>query len=62
MRQYEHEANLFCKAIKAIAEKPDNLDIFESYLAIHFATWTEKAAYNPETITAELVSFAELII
>lgn len=61
-RRKEQEAKQFCKAIKTIAEKPENLENLELYLSIHFATWLEKFANSPESITAELKAFAEMEI
>ena len=61
-RKFEQEAKQFCEAIKAIAEKPENLDNLECYLSHHFPVWIEKYANTPETITAELKAFAEMII
>ena len=61
-RKFEQEAKQFCEAIKTIAEKPENLENLELYLSIHFATWIEKFASTPETITAALQSFAKMII
>ena len=62
MRKYEQIAEQFCKAMKTIAEKPENLDNLEHYLSIHFSEWLNKFANTPETITAEIKSFAEMEI
>ena len=61
-REFEQEAKQFCEAIKTIAEKPENLENLELYLSIHFATWLEKFANDPGSITAELKAFAEMVI
>jgi len=61
-RKFEQEAKQFCEAIKTIAEKPENLENLELYLSIHFATWLEKFANDPGSITAELKAFAEMVI
>ena len=58
----EQIAHQFIEAIKTIAEKPQNLDNLECYLSHHFPVWLEKYANAPETITAELKAFAEMII
>ena len=50
----------FVKAIKTLAEKPDNLDNFECYLSHHFDVWMEKYANTPENLTAEIKMFAEM--
>ena len=50
----------FVKAIKTLAEKPDNLDNFECYLSHHFDVWMEKFANTPENLTAEIKMFAEM--
>ena len=60
--KFKQEAKQFCKAIKTIAEKPENLENLELYLSIHFAMWLEKFANNPESITVELKAFAEMEI
>ena len=50
----------FVKAIKTLAEKPDNLDNLECYLSHHFDVWMEKFANTPENLTAEIKMFAEM--
>lgn len=60
--KYEHLAVQFVGAIKAIAEKENNLDNLECYLSHHFAAWLEKYANTPEGLTAELRAFAEMEI
>ena len=52
----------FVKAIKMLAEKPDNMDNFECYLSMHFDVWMEKFAYDPESLTSEVKQFAEMEI
>ena len=59
---HEQTAKQFIQAIKTLSEKPQNIDNFECYLSYHFAEWLEKFANTPETITAELQSFAEMDI
>lgn len=61
-RKFEQEAKQFCEAIKTIAEKPENLENLELYLSMHFATWLEKFANDPGSITAEIKAFAEMVI
>lgn len=55
-------ANEFIKAIETIANKPENLENFESYLTYHFDTWLKRYANTPETITAELKAFSKMKI
>ena len=55
-------AKKFIKAIRTIAEKENNLNNFQLYLSIHFDKWMEKFASNPEGLTAELESFANMEI
>lgn len=62
MRKHEQTAKQFCNALRAIAEKPENLDNLESYLSYHFAEWMNKHANTPENITAELKNFADMNI
>ena len=59
-RKHEQTAKEFCKALRTIAGKPENLDNLESYLSYHFAEWMNKYANTPENITAELKSFADM--
>lgn len=58
----EQTASEFIKAIKKIAENKKNLENFELYLIYHFDEWLKKFANTPESITAELKSFAEMEI
>lgn len=50
----------FCKAIKIFAEKPENLDNFESYLSYCFEAWLATYADTPENLTAEMLFFANM--
>ena len=61
-RKFEQLAHEFTEAIMMFAEKPDNIDNFESYLSRHFDVWMEKFAYNPESLTSEVKQFAEMEI
>lgn len=58
--KYEAAARQFCKAIKTIAEKEDNLNNLESYLSYHFDSWLEKFAGTPDNMASELVQFANM--
>ena len=60
--KYQHLADQFISAIKTLAEKPQNLDNFNHYLAYHFPEWLDKFANTPETLTAEFRDFAEMKI
>ena len=60
--KYAELAAQFTKAIKTISEKPENLDNLECYLSHHFGSWLEKYANTPETLTAEMVEFANMIV
>lgn len=53
-------AKIFCDAIRTIAEKPENIDILESYLKYHFTRWLNEYANNPENLAMEMKSFAEI--
>lgn len=55
-------AKEFVNVIREMANKPNNLDNFESYLSQHFDVWMEKFANTPEGLTSELKSFAEMEI
>lgn len=54
----------FIGAIKMFAEKPDNLENFESYLGYHFDVWLEKYAHTSkesfEGVVSEMKHFAEI--
>jgi len=60
--KHKHTAAQFVEAIRTIAAKPENLDNLECYLSYHFDKWLEMWANTPETITAEMVNFAEMKI
>jgi len=60
--KHEHVAKQFISHIKTIAEKPQNLDNLEIYLSYHFPEWLEKFANTPETLTAEMLEFANMEI
>lgn len=47
-------------ALRAFAEKPENIDNFESYLEYHFEKWREIYATTPESLTSELLNFANM--
>ena len=56
----ERLAHEFIEAIKVMAEKPELLDNFESYLSYHFDVWMEKYAYDPESLTSEVKQFSKI--
>ena len=58
--KHEQNAKEFVKAIKTLAERPENLDNLECYLAYNFSEWLKKFANTPDKITAELKMFAEM--
>lgn len=60
--KYTKCAKQFCKAIKTLAEKPDNLGNLESYLSRHFDGWLRKFAATPEDLAAELKEFTDMEI
>ena len=62
MREHEQSAVEFVKAIKTIAEKPQNLENLESYLSFHFEKWLTMWADTPEKITSELKAFVNMDI
>lgn len=59
-RKYKQEAKNFCEAIRLFTENHDNLENFESYLAIHFKAWLKEYANTPEKIAAEMLHFANI--
>jgi len=62
MMDYSEISKLFCSAVRKLAEKPENLDNMECYLSRHFAEWMEKYANDPENLTAEICTFANMDI
>ena len=58
--KFEQLAHEFAEALRMFAEKPDNIDNFESYLSYHFDVWMETYANTPEKLTAEVKHFAEM--
>lgn len=63
MNNNNHKAaEIFCNAIKTIANKPENLENLENYLSYHFSIWLEKYANTPSDLAGELKSFAEMQI
>lgn len=58
--KYENEAKRFTEAIRALANNEDALDNLKYYLSMHFDVWMQKFASTPESITAELNSFAHI--
>ena len=57
---YEEAAIQFIEAIKTLANKPENLNNFASYLSHHFATWLSCYADTPENIANEMKFFADM--
>lgn len=58
--KYENEAKRFTEAIRALVNNEDALDNLKYYLSMHFDVWVQKFASTPESITAELNSFAHI--
>lgn len=59
---YEKEALQVAEAMQKLAEKPDNMGNFVSYLTYNFPTWLEKFAITPEALACELCEFANMEI
>lgn len=55
-------AKMFCDAIRTMVDKPDNINNLESYLSNCFTNWLDLYGNNPENISHELKSFAEMKI
>ena len=58
--KYENEAKRFTEAIRALAKNDDAIENLKYYLSMHFDVWMQKFASTPESITAELNSFAHI--
>lgn len=56
----QEAAKMFTDAIRTFADKPNNIDNFEFYLAAHFDKWLEKYSNTPQGIAIEMESFAEM--
>lgn len=61
-REYKEEAASVAQSIRELANKPDNLDNFESYLSMHFGEWLGRFATDPENMAYELKHFAQMDI
>lgn len=57
-RKYEEPARKLAEALRAMAEKPETIENFESYLSFHFGPWLEKFASTPDGLAAEFEQFA----
>ena len=60
MRKYEKQSAEFCEAIRALANKPENLNNLESYLTYNFDKWLITWANTPEGLAEEMKEFAEM--
>ena len=60
MRKCEEQATQFCEAIRALANKPENLNNLESYLTYNFDKWLTTWANTPEGLAEEMKEFAEM--
>ena len=58
--KYQNTAKRFAEAIVDLAKNEDALDNLKYYLSMHFDVWMQKFASTPESITAELNSFAHI--
>ena len=50
----------FCKYIRMLAEKSENLDNLECYLSMHFHEWLERFANTPADLVCEMREFATM--
>ena len=62
MPKYEKQATQFCEAIRALANKLENLSNLESYLTYNFDKWLTTWANSPENLAEEMKEFAEMEI
>lgn len=62
MTDNEKCAEIFCNAIRTLANKPENINNLESYLNYHFEGWLKAYGNNPEDLAMEMKSFAEMEI
>ena len=53
-------AKEFCAAIRTLAENPERLENFESYLNYHFNEWFSDFITCPENLIYEIQQFAEM--
>lgn len=61
-RRYLNAANVFTNAIEKIANKPENLNNFRSYLTYHFLEWLRLYANDSDGLAEEMKIFAEMEI
>lgn len=59
---YKECTKMFCDAIRTMANKPQNIDNLENYLARHFVVWHKVYASDPEQLAMEMKTFAEMEI
>lgn len=56
----EKLAHELVEAIRMFNEKPENLEIFESYLSHHFDEWFTDFVNSPASLVYEIKQFAEM--
>lgn len=60
MADNKQNAERVAEAIKRLAESPEALDNFKSYLTHHFDAWLKEYASTPDGLAAELESFSKI--
>lgn len=60
MNRNEQNALELQAAIIALANSPEHLNNFVSYLTAHFPEWIEKYANTPEGLVNEFTEFANM--
>lgn len=59
-RKHEELAARFCAAMKKMCDNSGSLENFQNYLSWHFDVWMQEYANDPEGLTHELETFAEI--
>ena len=60
MNNNKENSQALITAIKKLAENPETLDNFASYLDHHFDVWYEKYANTVEGLVSEFKQFSEI--
>lgn len=55
-------ARKLANVLREFAEKPQNIDNFESYLENHFIAWERTFANTPKKMIGDMENFAEMVV
>lgn len=60
MADNKQNAERVAEAVKRLAESPEALDNFKSYLTRHFDAWLKEYASTPDGLANELEAFSKI--